>query len=200
VFHSGIIYRLDLQNHSFSVLYDFGATPSDGLGPQGGLMQATDGKFYGSTTQGGRFGYGSLFQITSAGVYSQLYSFPIVQGVSDQTPVAPPTQETNGTFFGLTQTGGNNGLGSVYTLNMGLGPFIAFVTPSGKVGSRAQILGQSLTGTTSVTFNGLAASSFSVISDTYITAVVPVGATTGPVVVATPEGSLSSNVNFRVSQ
>ncbi len=62
------------------------------------------------------------------------------------------------------------------------------------------ILGQGLTGTTSVTFNGVAATSFKVGSDTFMTAVVPSGATTGPVVVTTPGGALTSNVSFRVLQ
>src|SRR5260370_33209832 len=60
------------------------------------------------------------------------------------------------------------------------------------------ILGQGLTGTTSVTFNGVAATSFKVGSDTFMTAVVPSGATTGPVVVTTPGGTLNTNVSFRV--
>jgi uncharacterized protein (TIGR03437 family) len=61
-----------------------------------------------------------------------------------------------------------------------------------------QILGQRLTGATSVTFNGVPAATFSVVSDTYMTAVVPSGATTGKVVVTTPGGALTSNVSFRV--
>jgi uncharacterized protein (TIGR03437 family) len=83
---------------------------------------------------------------------------------------------------------------------MGLGPFVAFVIPTGKVGKSAQILGQGLTGTTSVTFNGVEAASFKVVSDTYVTAVVPSDATTGKVVVTMPSGALTSNVNFRIIQ
>jgi hypothetical protein len=83
---------------------------------------------------------------------------------------------------------------------MGLGPFITFVQPTGRVGRSAQILGQGLTGTTSVTFNGVAATSFKVASDTFMTAVVPSGATTGKVVVTTPGGALTSNVSFRILQ
>ncbi len=82
---------------------------------------------------------------------------------------------------------------------MGLAPFVAFVRPTGPVGGPAQILGQGLTGTTSVTFNGIQATSFQVLTDTYMTAVVPSGATTGKVVVTTPGGALTSNVNFRVT-
>ena len=57
-----------------------------------------------------------------------------------------------------------------------------------------------MTGATRVTFNGVAATKFSVVSDTYMTAVVPAGATTGAVVVATPAGNLTSNVSFRVGK
>jgi hypothetical protein len=81
---------------------------------------------------------------------------------------------------------------------MGLGPFITFVQPTAKVGKAAEILGQGFTGTTSVTFNGVPATSFAVKSDTYMTAVVPTGATTGPVEVTTPTGTLTSNLNFRI--
>ena len=72
--------------------------------------------------------------------------------------------------------------------------------PTGKVGETAQILGQGLSGTTSVTFNGVAAATFAVVSDTYMTAVVPSGANTGAVVVTTPGGALTSNVSFRISK
>ena len=83
---------------------------------------------------------------------------------------------------------------------MALGPFIKLVQPTGKVGRTVQILGQGLTGTTSVTFNGIAATSFKVQTDTYMVTVVPSGATTGPVVVTTPSGTLTSNKNFQVKQ
>jgi hypothetical protein len=79
---------------------------------------------------------------------------------------------------------------------MGLGPFITFVSATGKVGQSAEILGQKLKGTTSVTFNGVPATSLSVKSGTYMAAVIPTGATTGPVVVTTPTRVLTSNKNF----
>ena len=81
---------------------------------------------------------------------------------------------------------------------MGLGPFITFVQSTGKVGRTAQILGQGLTGTTSVTFTGIPATTFKVLSDSYLTALVPRGATTGLVVATTPGGTLTSNRNFVV--
>jgi uncharacterized protein (TIGR03437 family) len=68
---------------------------------------------------------------------------------------------------------------------------------SGKVGKLVKILGTNLTGATSVTFNGKAAT-FTVVSSLLITTTVPVDATSGKVQVVTPGGTLSSNVPFRV--
>jgi hypothetical protein len=80
-----------------------------------------------------------------------------------------------------------------------LSPFVAFVSNSGSVGQTSGILGQGFTGTTSVSLNGIQAN-FKVISDTFIRATVPPGATTGFVTVTTPTGTLTSNVPFRVLQ
>ena len=63
--------------------------------------------------------------------------------------------------------------------------------------SNVTILGTRLTGATSVTFNGTPAA-FTVESGSFIKTKVPVGATTGTVQVLTPNGTLSSNVKFRV--
>jgi uncharacterized repeat protein (TIGR03803 family) len=109
-------------------------------------------------------------------------------------------QGTDGNFYGATYRGGSSGYGTAFKLSAGLGPFIRTVASSGKIGSSVLILGNGVTGTTRVTFNGTAASSFVVASDTSLTAVVPSGATTGPVVVTTPGGVLASNVSFRISK
>jgi uncharacterized protein (TIGR03437 family) len=80
---------------------------------------------------------------------------------------------------------------------MGLSPFVEANPGTGKVGRRIDIFGNNLTGTSSVTFNGTPAT-FVVASSTDIKAVVPEGATSGTIQVATPGGTLSSNVAFRV--
>ena len=51
-----------------------------------------------------------------------------------------------------------------------------------------------------VTVNGVPATSFKIVSDFYMTAVIPAGATTGPVVVTTSTGTLTSNHNLRIVQ
>ena len=110
-------------------------------------MQATDGNLYGVSQTAGNFS-GSI-----------LYSFD------------PPT---SGVFYGTSEEQGTHGDGFLFSVDMSLGPFVAFVYPGGKVGSTVEILGQGLTGSTAVTFNGLAATSFTVVSDTYMTAQLPV--------------------------
>jgi len=69
---------------------------------------------------------------------------------------------------------------------------------TGKVGKTVEMIGQGFTGTTSVSFNGTAAT-FTVSSDTYLTAVVPAGAKTGTVTVVTPGAILKSNRRFLVT-
>jgi hypothetical protein len=59
------------------------------------------------------------------------------------------------------------------------------------------ILGQGFNSATSVAFNGTSAI-FSVVSDTFMTATIPSGSTTGFVTVAEPGGTLKSNLKFKV--
>jgi hypothetical protein len=112
-------------------------------------------------------------------------------------PVAPLVQYTNGDFYGTTTFGGSEDSfnGTVFSLSMGLSPFVKTVPTSGLVGANVLILGTNLTGATSVTFNGTPAT-FTVVSSTLITATVPAGATSGPVQVVTLEGPLTSNLSF----
>jgi uncharacterized repeat protein (TIGR03803 family) len=195
----GTFFRMT-ETGQVTVLTNFGLGPNlYGELPNGGLVEGTDGNLYG-TTRTGAYGvnYGTIFQTTTSGVATDIYVFRF----SDREgwePSASLMQHTNGTFYSTNFSGGVHQEGTVYSLDMGLGPFIAFVLPTGKVGQSAQILGQGLTGASAVSFNGLAAASFHVDSDTSMTAVVPAGATTGPVVVTTSTGTLTSNQSFRVS-
>jgi uncharacterized protein (TIGR03437 family) len=61
------------------------------------------------------------------------------------------------------------------------------------------ITGTGLTGATKVTFGGVAATVFTVDSSTQITATVPTGAVTGPIVVTTPGGTTVSTTTFTVN-
>nr|WP_249355532.1 IPT/TIG domain-containing protein [Chloracidobacterium sp. D] len=79
-----------------------------------------------------------------------------------------------------------------------LPPTITSFSPtSGPVGTSVTITGTNFTGTTDVRFNGVAAT-FTVNSNTQITATVPAGATTGPITVTNPAGTATSGTNFVV--
>jgi uncharacterized repeat protein (TIGR03803 family) len=168
--------------------------PGDGNTPYAGLIQAADGNFYGVSYAGGADNSGVIFEITSTGAYSIVYN---LDGIDGSEPKPTPRQHTSGDIYGMTSGGGLSGLGVVYGFDIGLSPFIRLVSPYGKVGQTGGILGQGFIGTTGVSLNGLPVS-FTVKSDTYITATVPAGATTGYVTVTTPSGMLTSNVPFHV--
>jgi hypothetical protein len=135
-----------------------------------------------------------VFQITSAGTLTTLHSFELTDG---GIPLGGLIQATSGDFYGTTSVDGAADGGTIFTVGMGLGPFVSFVRNPAKIGQVFGILGQGFTGTTSISLNGTPAS-FTVKSDTLIEATVPAGATTGYVTVTTPSGTLTSNVPFHV--
>jgi uncharacterized repeat protein (TIGR03803 family) len=191
----GTAFKLNPKTRMLSVLHDFDY--SDGNLIYAGLAQGTDGNFYGVAADGGAFPFpGVMYEVTPLGVFTNFLTLPDHQ---EDWPVWSMIQHTNGKFYSMTQNGGNTTYyGTVYSFDNGLTPFITFVGFQGRSGANVQILGQGLVGTTSVTFNGIAATSFRVVNSTFLTAVVPKDATTGPVVVTTPRGALTSNVSFRI--
>ena len=192
--NGGTIFKLTAAK-KLTTLYSFnntGSTP-DGVQPYAGLIQASDGIFYGVTARGGTNGAGTLFKITLTGIYTKLYDFVTSTG---SFPYATLRQHTNGKLYGEATSGGGLGHGALYSFDLGLAPFILVQPTSGIVSQPVSIMGQGLLGTTSVKFN-LTSASANLLSDTYITTSVPAGATTGLVKVVIPGKTLSSG-KFRV--
>jgi uncharacterized repeat protein (TIGR03803 family) len=178
---------------------------SGGVAATWGLTLASDGNLYGVATDNANFAsatgnkpniYGIIFRITPAGEFTTLASFY-------DAPIGPLFQGTDGNLYGTTDEGGPGGngygYGTVFKLSTGSSALVETVPVAGPVGKNVIILGNGLTGTTSVTFNGVAAA-FAVESDTYIKATVPPGAATGVVSVVTPAGTLNSNPQFVVTK
>jgi uncharacterized repeat protein (TIGR03803 family) len=91
--------------HSFGVF-------TNGATPQGGLVQGSDGNFYGTTqvdgTNGGtNGGNGTVFKVSATGELTTLYSF--TGGKDGGYPQAGLVQGSDGNFYGTTQVGGTNG-------------------------------------------------------------------------------------------
>ena len=198
-YRDGTVFRLTPAG-TLTYLHSF-CTESgcvDGELPYVGLAQGNDGNFYGTTSGGGRIYYaGTVFEITPTRSFSTLYSFCAQTACLDGSAAMGLMQATNGNFYGVTKDGGSDNAGTVFELSTGLGPFVEVKPGFSNAGKTVYILGNNLTGTSSVTFNGTAAT-FSVISDTFMKATVPAGATTGTIQVTTPSGTLLSNMPFHI--
>jgi uncharacterized repeat protein (TIGR03803 family) len=196
-YSEGTVFKMT-PGGTLTTLYSFCSQTScpDGANPYDGLVQGTDGNFYGTTYAGGANLYGTIFQITAAGTLTTLHSFDNSDG---ELTEAGLFQATNGILYGTTYGGGADFSGTVFSLSVpSLGASAETLPTSGKVGAPVKILGNNLTGATGVSFNGTAAA-FKVVSSSLITATVPTGATTGPVRVTTPSGTLKSNKKFVVT-
>jgi uncharacterized repeat protein (TIGR03803 family) len=112
----GTIFRI-VPNGTLTTLYEFcNAGCWDGSEPLAGLVQATNGDFYGTTEYGGGpdFSLGTVFSITSGGTLTTLHSFSGYP-TDGKAPNAVLVQASNGDFYGTTPLGGANGGGTVFT-------------------------------------------------------------------------------------
>src|SRR5208282_1277647 len=101
---------------------------ADGADPMGALVQASNGNFYGTTYIGGAGNGGTIFEITSAGQLTTLSSFCAPRGCNDgnagqnpATGLAIGSANVNGTgqnFFGTTDAGGGNGVGTIIEVSL----------------------------------------------------------------------------------
>jgi uncharacterized repeat protein (TIGR03803 family) len=191
--NNGAIIRIT-PTGTVSILYTF-AGGQDGSQPSGGVVQATDGNFYGTLNQEGASGGGTIYRVTPAGVFTKLHDFWVSSGIY---PEGTPLQHTSGKLYGFAYAGGDNDKGVIWEYDPGLAPFVTFLNVYGQAGAKVDILGQYFDSSSVVLFNGVPAQN-PVIQSTYIEATVPVGATTGYITVTTSKGILTSNKPFVVN-
>jgi uncharacterized repeat protein (TIGR03803 family) len=104
---------LNSPAQTLTVLHNF-AGP-DGGNPTVGLVLATDGNFYGTTSTGGNNGTnaGTAFRITTSGTLTTLYNFCQQQYCGDGAQPMQIIQGRDGNFYGVTISGGNGETGGV---------------------------------------------------------------------------------------
>lgn len=220
----GVVYRMTPAG-GYSVLFDF--ENPDGYEP-GPILQHTNGNLYGQTNFGGTINgvpsdNGTFFRLTenllpfgallpytgkvgsTIGFLGQ--GFTSTSTVSFNGTVAVPIS-FSGTFLrAKVPAGATSGIVSVTTSTGTLKslykfrvmPQITSFSPtSGAVGAVVKITGLSLTQTSAVTFGGAKANTFTVNSDTQVTATIPTAAKTGRISVTTAGGTATSATNFDV--
>jgi uncharacterized repeat protein (TIGR03803 family) len=97
-----------------TVLHAFAKSGTDGQTPYAGLIQGSDGNFYGTTYFGGANGFGTVFKVTPSGTETVVYSF--AGGSDGEHPYGGVTQGSDGNFYGTTYQGGRSGYGTVFKL------------------------------------------------------------------------------------
>jgi uncharacterized repeat protein (TIGR03803 family) len=119
----GFAFRVTAAG-ALTVLHTFTNQNGDGANPMGGLIQGSDGNFYGTTEQGGgnfgtdgncqSAGCGVVFKVTTGGTYSTVHDFT---GASNDG-ACPCTLMlgSDGNFYGTSNTGGANSWGSIFKL------------------------------------------------------------------------------------
>jgi uncharacterized repeat protein (TIGR03803 family) len=218
----GTIFKVTTGGQ-FTVLHTLDGT--HGCNPEPYLTQGTDGRLYGVANNGGANGNGVFFSLdvglspfvslmTTSG--KELSKVEILsQGFSKSSVVefggvAATTIAVTGTTYisatipagaltgPVTVTTGGTTLTSSQIFKV-LPTITSFTPASGPVGTAVIIAGTGLMQTTKVTFGGVAATTFTVNSDTQVTADVPTGAKTGKIGITTKGGKVTSKTSFTVN-
>ena len=115
---AGTIYKMTPAG-GVTILHNFGdgSVTGDGSNPQGGLILAADGNFYGTVSQGGTASSGTFIRMTPAGVVTVLHTFNDGSVANDAvTPLRGLVQSGDGNFYGTSQQGGASGSGAVFKI------------------------------------------------------------------------------------
>jgi uncharacterized repeat protein (TIGR03803 family) len=112
---SGTVFKIT-TNGALTTLYAFGSITNakgyslDGAHPYAGLLQASDGYFYGTTYSGGMSNFGTVFKISTNGALTTLYAFGKITydgySLDGANPYARLVQGSDGSFYGTTYNGG----------------------------------------------------------------------------------------------
>ena len=108
---------------TLTTLYNFSGVLNGG-NPGAGLVQGSDGNFYGSTRGGGTLDAGMAFKITSAGTLNWLFSF--VGEPDDDGGASTLVQGSDSNFYGTTFGGGERSKGTVFAFNSEGTPTLSF--------------------------------------------------------------------------
>jgi uncharacterized repeat protein (TIGR03803 family) len=120
----GTIFKITPQG-TLTTLHTFCSSSgcSDGEAPIAGLIEGSDGNYYGTTTEGGvvnqssvPYGNGTLFRVNPSGALTSYQLCSQSNCTSGYSPASALYLAGNGTFYGTTQEGGSNNQGTVFEI------------------------------------------------------------------------------------
>lgn len=109
----GVVYKITTTG-GMTVLANFGGG-NTGAHPVGNLVLGPDGNLYGMTDFSGAGGVGTIFQLTTNGTLTTLYSFSTTDGAY---PQAGLTMGPDGCLYGTTSLGGSNNNGTIFKMTL----------------------------------------------------------------------------------
>ena len=111
----GTVFKISASG-GYSILYNFGATRTDGINPESGLTVDSRGNLYGTTVSGGKYDLGTVFRLSPSGSETTLHSFQN-NGVDGYFSYAPLLRDAQGNLYGVTYRGGPNDFGTVFEIS-----------------------------------------------------------------------------------
>ena len=111
--NTGTVFKITTAG-TLTTIYNFTGGP-DGCNPRAGLIHGSDGFFYGTASGGGTNGFGTIYQVSSNGAFTTLYTF--TGGVDGGIPDIRLAEGSGGVFYGTTREGGVNGTGNVFSVS-----------------------------------------------------------------------------------
>jgi len=106
-----------LSGQTLTTLYNFHG--ADGSSPYAGLMQASNGNLYGTTSAGGANGDGTVFEITTSGTLTTVHNFNHLSPIDGAQPYGGLIQAKDGNLYGTTNRGGSHNVGIVFRMTTG---------------------------------------------------------------------------------
>lgn len=117
IYNYGVLFEYDISGSLFSKKVDFDSIYT-GWGPSGTLIQATNGKLYGTTVKGGMYNNGVLFEYDIAlDTLINLFDFDSINGRDSYGSLM---QASNGKIYGMTKEGGTNDFGVIFEYDLNL--------------------------------------------------------------------------------
>jgi uncharacterized repeat protein (TIGR03803 family) len=110
----GTLFKLNPDGTGFTVILNFDDSTT-GANPYAGLIQGTDGALYGTASNGGSSGYGTVFKVNTDGS-----GFTVLRNFTNSKAAYPRAglmQGTDGALYGTASAGGSGGYGALFKLN-----------------------------------------------------------------------------------